>query len=372
MGFRVADVAAGKRLELQPPVPRPLNDVCEIVKMISESSAKTLRHRVFKAPDWAIDTIELSSRAECVISGWYVSRREREIHINARKARLETFIRPDLERVFGWLRSEISIVAFRATSEIDPNAENLEFSLVPGGNIQRFFFPLKTQRQFPLPSLARQQRVNAIDNDNKFLTQGYTAYRHMAHIFHRPREVVKILDWGCGCGGVGRHFLKDTRFDYFGCDIDPDNIQWCADNLGADRFFHLPLEAPKALVVDQPMDAIFGISVTSHLAPEKIKEWGRWLALNLKSDGLLAVTTLGLQAATKESDWFLDQLLRNGIVFGPDDHEIGRIIGNPEYYGISFQSPAGLVALLPEFDLLHHGTGEWGHQDLLIFRRSPR
>ena len=214
--------------------------------------------------------------------------------------------------------------------------------------------------------------MNAIDNDNKFLTQGYTAYRHIAHIFNRPGEVVKILDWGCGCGGVGRHFLRDPRFDYLGCDIDPDNLQWCASNLAGDRFFHLPLEAPKTLLADLPMDAIFGISVTSHLARETIKEWSRWLALNLKPDGLLALTTLGLQAATKECDWFLDELLRNGILFGPSDHEIGRIVGNSDYYGTSFQSPAGLISLLPEFDLLHHGTGEWGHQDLLIFRRSLR
>src|SRR6185312_3564808 len=197
--------------------------------------------------------------------------------VNGKKARLEIHVRDDLERVFGWLAPEVSNVAFHAVADIDPDADCIEFSLDPHASVQDYFFPLKSPRAFPMPPVERQQRVNAISNDNAFLKAGYTAYRHMAHIFHRPGEVARVLDWGCGCGGVGRHVLADPRFDYVGCDIDPDHLRWCSEHLHAARFHALPLKPPRK-PLGPPMDAIFGVSVVSHLAPHLIKVWGRWLA----------------------------------------------------------------------------------------------
>ena len=40
-----------------------------------------------------------------------------------------------------------------------------------------------------------------------------------------------ILDWGCGCGRVLRHWSGLGRTQVFGCDINPKMVDWCRENL---------------------------------------------------------------------------------------------------------------------------------------------
>src|SRR5258708_2183742 len=40
-----------------------------------------------------------------------------------------------------------------------------------------------------------------------------------------------ILDFGCGCGRLNRYLGEHPHYRTFGCDVNPDLVEWCQKNL---------------------------------------------------------------------------------------------------------------------------------------------
>jgi SAM-dependent methyltransferase len=101
-----------------------------------------------------------------------------------------------------------------------------------------------------------------------------------------------ILDWGCGCGRVLRHWSRLSGPRFSGCDINPKMVAWCRANL---PFADVTLNdvAPPLPYADSSFDLVYAFSVITHLPDDLQREWMRECLRILAPGGFLLVSTLG-------------------------------------------------------------------------------
>jgi len=105
-------------------------------------------------------------------------------------------------------------------------------------------------------------------------------------------DVERMLDFGCGCGRVIRHWSALAGPEIHGSDYNRPLVRWCASNLPFAQFsvnkLNPPLEYRSGL-----FDVVYGISVLTHL-PENLEQaWIDELARILRPGGRLLLTTHG-------------------------------------------------------------------------------
>ena len=108
-----------------------------------------------------------------------------------------------------------------------------------------------------------------------------------------------LLDFGCGCGRVIRHW--ESRSDLHGCDHDAEAIRWCREHLAFASFERHGLEPPLPYP-DQRFGAVTAISVFTHLPEEAQAAWRDELRRVLAPGGLLVLTTHGERYVDRFSD----------------------------------------------------------------------
>jgi SAM-dependent methyltransferase len=101
-----------------------------------------------------------------------------------------------------------------------------------------------------------------------------------------------ILDFGCGCGRVIRHWQKLTKSKLYGIDYNPRLIQWCRRNLPFAEFAVNESETPLKLS-DAMFDFVYSISVFTHLSEASQRFWMDEVARVLKTGGYLLFTVHG-------------------------------------------------------------------------------
>ncbi len=103
-----------------------------------------------------------------------------------------------------------------------------------------------------------------------------------------------ILDFGCGCGRVARHWAAVKGPEIYGCDYNPDLVAWCAANLPNMRAARNEL-APPTPYVSGSFDLIYGLSVFSHLDETLQRGWLAEFRRLLRPGGSLVLSVLGEQ-----------------------------------------------------------------------------
>ena len=101
-----------------------------------------------------------------------------------------------------------------------------------------------------------------------------------------------ILDWGCGCGRVLRHWSVLDRTRVLGCDINSKMIDWCRENLPFAEVVVSGLDPPLPYE-DSSLDLMYAFSVFTHLAEELQQAWIRESLRVLKPGGFLLMSTMG-------------------------------------------------------------------------------
>jgi SAM-dependent methyltransferase len=101
-----------------------------------------------------------------------------------------------------------------------------------------------------------------------------------------------LLDWGCGCGRVLRHWSRLEPTGVFGCDIHPRMVDWCRE--------HLPFTlvavnelSPPLPYEESSFDLVYAFSVMTHLSEQLQHEWVAECRRVLRPGGFFLFSTLG-------------------------------------------------------------------------------
>jgi len=105
-------------------------------------------------------------------------------------------------------------------------------------------------------------------------------------------DVGALLDWGCGCGRVLRHWSQLEHTRVFGCDINPNMIAWCRENLPFATVAVTDLEPPLPYE-EETFGLLYAFSVFTHLTEELQHAWMRECERVLAPGGYLLISTMG-------------------------------------------------------------------------------
>jgi SAM-dependent methyltransferase len=177
-------------------------------------------------------------------------------------------------------------------------------------------------------------------------------------------EIDALLDFGCGCGRVVRHW-SDLPGSVHGSDYNPNLVRWCSDNLPFAKFVANAAEPPLPYA-DDSFDLLYSISIFTHLDEPLQMPWMREVARVVRPGGLIMITVAGEDYAHGLPAW---EQVREAF-------EAGRlVVRKPERTG----SNACAVLHPPEYvrdtltaglDLVDHDPGvpHAGRQDALLLR----
>ena len=107
-----------------------------------------------------------------------------------------------------------------------------------------------------------------------------------------PQELGSLLDFGCGCGRVIRHWPSVTDAKLFGSDYNPHLIGWCRENLPAGEFEVNGLEPPLPFENDT-FDFLYALSLFTHLDETLQVPWMDEVTRVVKPGGLFLLTFHG-------------------------------------------------------------------------------
>lgn len=189
----------------------------------------------------------------------------------------------------------------------------------------------------------------------------------------RIDELGAVLDWGCGCSRILRHWAPHFgTVDFTGTDIDDVMISWDQVNVTGVRFAVNGAEPPLPCG-DEEFDLVYGASVFTHLDESMQQTWLAELRRVVRPGGLLLLSTHGQ---------FVFDYSRGA--FSPAEAAAFRDVGFvyirnivdgvlPDWYQTSFQTGAHVERTFsPHFDVLDHvDRGMTGFQDLTICRKPP-
>lgn len=111
-------------------------------------------------------------------------------------------------------------------------------------------------------------------------------------------ELEAMLDFGCGCGRVARHWAGLRAPEVHGCDSNPELVGWCRDNLPFMRCVRNELNPPLPYEGSR-FDLVYAISVFTHLPIALQCAWVRELSRILRPGGLLLLTFHGDRHAAR-------------------------------------------------------------------------
>ena len=130
----------------------------------------------------------------------------------------------------------------------------------------------------------------------QYYNDGFMVAKQMVERFHRHqhRDLVKVLDWGCGPARVVRHLpaLLSSDQEIHATDFNAKTIDWCRRNIEKIHF-HLNSQAPPTNLPKGFFDLIYGISVLTHLSVELQMKWLEELHRLLAEKGIVILTTQG-------------------------------------------------------------------------------
>ena len=176
----------------------------------------------------------------------------------------------------------------------------------------------------------------------------------------------RVLDFGCGCGRVLRHFAPRCPAMISGVDIDREGIAWCSANLGMAATFSQTQEWPPLPFDAAYFDLIYSISVFTHL-PEKMQD--AWLAELRRVAKPGALLLLSVHAPDMIPDGNLEaasHMTEHGFL-----HILnGTTDGLPDFYRTAYHSEQYIRS---EWGKLFHieafvPKGMNDHQDLVVAR----
>jgi SAM-dependent methyltransferase len=146
----------------------------------------------------------------------------------------------------------------------------------------------------PVPPARLRVRVAGTADRGWFLEGGRLGAESIRAAVGRQgvalEELGALLDFGCGCGRVMRHWRGLDGVH--GSDMNAEAVAWCRANLPFGRFETNGLAPPLAFAGDS-FDLVYALSVFTHLTVDLQYAWLGELRRVLRPGGLLLLTTHG-------------------------------------------------------------------------------
>ncbi len=183
-----------------------------------------------------------------------------------------------------------------------------------------------------------------------------------------PSSISNVLDFGCGCGRT-LIWLKDSlpNVRLYGTDTDKKLISWCKKRLSFATFtcnnFVPPLEYK-----DESFDAIYAISVFTHMNEEFQMLWLKELNRIAKPGGIVLLSLLGENSWDQIPEAYLEQARKKGFLF-LDRKSLKGLL--PDWYQAAFHSKSYVEETFSKyFNVLKYlPQGVNHHQDLVVLEK---
>lgn len=179
-----------------------------------------------------------------------------------------------------------------------------------------------------------------------------------------PERFDNILDFGCGCGRIIRHWSKHTPAVLHGTDLNRHAIEWCRSHLPIAQFqFNGPL--PPTGYPAAMFDFVYCFSVFTHLPAEQQQLWLAEMKRILRPGGYLLLTTHGASFLNRLTDQERHRFTSGQLVVRGSDFPGANLCASfhPESY-VRHE-------LAPTFELLEFmpaGADSGLLQDVSLFR----
>ena len=344
------------------------------------------------AEPWYVDRISVEG-ARLRAEGWSMQTDATEpedgwFRVNGRRFdRVRyPFARADVGEVF-WQRRNAALSGFHC--EIDALPDVYPDGILEVRRVVRDTPPVELGRdswfspdpaRHPnLPDPDRRFRVIGDRDANGFLISGLTDYQRMDRALvaiagTHLHDFQHVLDWGAGCGRVARHFPAARAQVLTGCDIDHDNVGWCAANLRG-TFVASRLQPPLPFP-DRAFDLVYGISVFTHLREPMQLRWLEELMRVTRPGAMLLMTIHGETAidfsrlAPADYRRVRDDVRRSGLVVSGTNTQLdGHAEHAGEYVNVYHSADYVRGTWRRYFDVLHILPGYILHHDLVVLRR---
>lgn len=207
----------------------------------------------------------------------------------------------------------------------------------------------------------------------KFYPSGRTILDHLAAAFReagQPLESAgRILDFGCGVGRVLWNFQSFPHSgEIWGSDIDAESIAWDESHLGSFAKFSCNPHQPPTAFADGMFDAIYSISVFTHLPEDMQFAWLAELHRILKPGGVLAASFHGAHYWRNVEPGVTAEVEARGFAYrqGPPTD------GLPDFYMVAYHSQDYIRSRWSEhFDIVDLKAAYiHGVHDLAVLRKK--
>lgn len=180
-------------------------------------------------------------------------------------------------------------------SDRDRSIEELRRQLT-GKDRELIEFKNQIEGGLPIPPPHEIFLVSGSEDVSAFLKSGELHTRLIRELLEENGVEIgnldSILDFGCGCGRLIRHWNDLERPEVHGTDYNPDLASWCEKNLGFAHFQTNELVG-KLDYEDEKFDFIYALSVFTHLTESQQFFWIEELSRILRPGGHLFITTHG-------------------------------------------------------------------------------
>jgi SAM-dependent methyltransferase len=221
----------------------------------------------------------------------------------------------------------------------------------------------------PLPPPALRRRVHDTAELSSFEWVGKNTCDALNREFAARLTLDKtshVLDFGCGCGRVMAYFQAAVPCRLYGTDLDAEAIAWCRQHFVEMAGFSVNQPLPPLPFADAFFDAVYSISVFSHLPEEMQTAWLGELRRVTRPGGCLLLSVQGEAMLPKLSPAARAEFEDRGFLY----LRRGATDGLPKFYQAAFHAEQYVCDHWGRFfeiaDVVRKGIA--GNQDLVVCR----